>query len=337
MTDGNTPQGTALSSDEGAKRISALFSTPKEQPEQPKAETTPAKAEPVAQEPIEEATTDDVSDDDTSDVVDDVTDAPEPEPESEPVRYRLSDGTEVTADEIEEWRRGTLRQSDYTRKTQEAAKEKKAAEELKAHLAEQQKFYESTVPVISEVLKARMPSPPDPAMMREDPLGYMEAKDAYERAVSDYQSIVNAYQQHQERIAAETKAEQERRLHNAKEQLLVMLPELRAPERMKEFQDKLVQNIVHYGYEPQDLNGLEDPRMVAVLKDAIAYRELKASQPKAISKAKDAAPVQVPGKRSSPQEAAQKAKQERLRQLRKTGDRNVGQSLIRDLLERSSR
>src|SRR5690606_4606988 len=48
--------------------------------------------------------------------------------QAEEPKYRLTDGTEVTLAEIEEWRKGNLRQSDYTRKTMELAETRKELE-----------------------------------------------------------------------------------------------------------------------------------------------------------------------------------------------------------------
>lgn len=68
-----------------------------------------------------------------------------PEPTNEPTKYSIDGLGELTAEEIKEFKQGYLRQSDYTRKTQETAKEKerlRQAEELfnylnsKPHLVE---------------------------------------------------------------------------------------------------------------------------------------------------------------------------------------------------------
>ena len=48
--------------------------------------------------------------------------------EPEIVKYDI-DGEQFTVDEIREWRKGNLRQADYTRKTQELAKQRKEAQE----------------------------------------------------------------------------------------------------------------------------------------------------------------------------------------------------------------
>jgi hypothetical protein len=47
----------------------------------------------------------------------------EPTPEDTPIEYEI-DGEKVTPDQIKEWKMGNLRQQDYTRKTQEIARER---------------------------------------------------------------------------------------------------------------------------------------------------------------------------------------------------------------------
>lgn len=70
----------------------------------------------------------------TENVVDDSTKETE---NAEPVRYNIDGVGEFTADEIREMKNGSLRQSDYTRKTQELAKQRdelKDAQELYDYL-----------------------------------------------------------------------------------------------------------------------------------------------------------------------------------------------------------
>jgi len=57
-------------------------------------------------------------------------------PETDGSQTVLIDGEEVTLEELREWRQNGLRQSDYTRKTQEAAAVRKAAEAKEALVAE---------------------------------------------------------------------------------------------------------------------------------------------------------------------------------------------------------
>lgn len=61
------------------------------------------------------------------------------EKDSQPSEYTLPDGTKATAQQIAEWRKGNMLQSDYTKKTQEVAEMRRASEEVfKAYKAMEQ-------------------------------------------------------------------------------------------------------------------------------------------------------------------------------------------------------
>ena len=332
MLDGNTgAEPTALSPDEGKRKVAALLGTPEADHAKPAERETPEANEPET--PVIVATP---SDDDSDDGEDNGSPA-QADIESEPAKYRLADGTEVTADEVEEWRKGHLRQSDYTRKAQEVAAKRKATEEREAQIAQQAQYFDEVMPVVMQIAQSRIPPPPDPKLIDTDVIGFMQAKEAHEAALREVQDLQNAWNTRHQQTQQEQARIQQEQMQNAQAELLRMMPELKDPAKVAALRTEFETALPTYGYTAEDVNHLMDPRQIRVLQDAIAYRKLIASKPKAIDKAKDAIPVQQPGKRSSPGEAQAKARNEQMAKLRKTGDRHTGQSLIRDLLERSSR
>jgi len=333
MLDGNTPAtGTALSPDEGKTKLAALLSTPpKEQAEKPKQEDTPVHAEADTPEAgSEEATSSEARAEDGADNPD--TNAPEAE--SEPAKFRLADGTEVTADEVEEWRRGNLRQSDYTRKAQKLAEDRKAADDRNAQIAQQAQYFDQVMPLILQWEHSAIPPMPSPEMKETDWIGYHDAKDAHEMAVRKFQDLQQAAIQRQQQIRQEQDRMHHEQVERASAEMLRMMPELKDPAKVQALTAEIETALPTFGYTAADAQYLNDPRQVVILKKAIAYDKLMAAKPKAIDKAKDAAPVQQPGRRPSASEANAKARQEQMAKLRKTGDRNVGQALIRQMLER---
>lgn len=332
MNDGNTPEGTALSPDEGRTKLAALLSTPpqEEQAEQPEREETPVEAEAEHPEPDEATESEEApsSEDDA-----DEGEPSQDETESEPTRYRLPDGTEVTADEVEEWRKGHLRQSDYTRKAQELAEKRKATEEREAHIAQQAQYFDQTMPIVMQIAQSRIPPAPDPKLMDTDLVGYMQQKEAHDAAMREVQELQGAYDYRQQQIQQEQARVQQEQMQNAQAELVRMMPELKDPAKVKALRTEFETALPNYGYTAEDVNHLTDPRQVSILKKAIAYDKLMANKPKAIDKAKDAPPVQKPGRRSSPKEAHAKARQEQMAKLRKTGSRHDGQAMLRQMLE----
>jgi hypothetical protein len=106
-------------------------STP--EPEQPESESAEAtEDEPATEAEVEPESTEAASEEEEAEPQDTTE---EPETEESATLIDL-DGEQVTLDQIREWRRDGLRQSDYTRKRQEEAARVKAAEDRDALLAE---------------------------------------------------------------------------------------------------------------------------------------------------------------------------------------------------------
>lgn len=120
------------------------------------------------------------------------------------------------------------------------------------------------------------PDAPSPEMFQNDPLGYMEAKMAHDTKMEAYDADVK-------RLGNLEQAEQLRmgRAHQAHlaEQMATLqkrIPDFADPEKAPALQNRLVkagQNF--YGFTEQELRGQSDARQIAVLHDAMRYRELK--------------------------------------------------------------
>lgn len=344
MLDGNTPaEGTALSPDEGKRKVAALLGTPPQEQAKPAERETPVEAQqPQSPEPDDVNVSDEGGDDETPSHDD---------TESDPVRYRLPDGTEATADEVSEWRKGYLRQSDYTRKMQAEATRRKEVEARDAELVQRAKQYDQfdqTLSFAIQVAEAKLPPKPDMDRMPlkadypNDLVGYLtdlaefnEGVNQYNSSVGELQQLYTAKQQAQEASEYERQNANKEYLAIQRDALLNAMPELKDKEKLNKFQSKLSTGVEkYYGGTAGELAMVQDARLIRIISDAVDYRMLLASKPQAIDKAKDAAPVQQPGKRLAPGEAQAKARQEQMAKLRKTGDRNIGQSLIRGLLDR---
>src|SRR5262245_13150684 len=98
---------------------------------------------------------------------------------SDDSKTRLEDGRVITLGEL---KRGTLLQSDYSRKTAEVAEERKAVQAYKAQLATVENALAQERETLALVVQAYLPKPPDPSMMDHnspnyDFMGYMAQKD----------------------------------------------------------------------------------------------------------------------------------------------------------------
>lgn len=135
------------------------------------------------------------------------------------------------------------------------------------------------------------PTPPDKSLLQQDPIGYMEAKEAFESQRAEYDQKVYAIQQQQAQAHA---AEQQARQAYVQEQQRLLsqaIPEFADPEKGTALQKRLRATGQEYGFAEQELSGITDARHVQVLHDAMKYREMIAKKGEVTKKAAKARPV----------------------------------------------
>lgn len=137
------------------------------------------------EEVIEEAQADDVTDTEELDVTEDEVVTANDDEEELYVEYK---GREINLKEIEEWEQGSLRQADYTRKTQEVADARKKLEADQAKFDEKQKALDTNIAELDVILSEEKLDADAIAEMREyEPdkyIVYKEKIEARQKAVS---------------------------------------------------------------------------------------------------------------------------------------------------------
>lgn len=251
----------------------------------------------------------------------------------EPARVRLKDGTEVTLDEVDEWRRGNLRDADYRRKTMEIAATRKELETKLSDIAQKSQFFDQNVNFAIALAQAHMPRPPDQSLLHSDPIGYLEQRAAYEEGASQLQQLVAAKQQAEQESQSRIAVEMTTILHAEKDQLVAAMPELATPAKARQFNDDLSKSIERYGFTARDLAQVADHRLILLAKDAMAYQRLMANRPKAQAKANNATPMQVPGHRPGPGEAKARVSKDKWDSLRRDGSLESGAAVLLDLIK----
>ena len=270
--------------------------------EQPVADSTPSEIDRLAalldsQEETSEAVEEDqeVSDEIDNDVVDEVeaeegseevedpTEEPEAETEEAPQTFEV-DGQEVSLDEL---KLGYLRQSDYTRKTQAAAEQRKAAEA-------QQQNYESTLQSLLAAAGAdlsRFEGVNWEGLAAQDPAQYQQAKAIFEQAQSTYNLIRGQAEQHMTQMQERAQAELKQR---AQESLGVL------KSTIPNWSNDLYYEIGDYaqkelGVSSDEFNNIADHRSITAMWKAMQYdraktvtaqKKVKASPQKTLSGSK---------------------------------------------------
>lgn len=244
----------------------------------------------------------------------------EPEPEGQPTLAEVEiDGK--TYQVPPELKDGYLRQSDYTKKTQQAAAERQSVQEMKAAAEQAFAVASQMAPLIGEWHNAqqmaeRYNKVDWNALYESDPLGHnkakLDAQDNWQKLQflnTQLQQAPQALRALHERSFVE---ETQRNLPKA----LELVPDL--DKRKAEF----VETGKSYGFTDHELATVTDPRHVQILRDLAEYKKLTANKAQVLQKVQQASPVAKPGARAAAPSVSSKDYQASLRKLR--SDRDSG-------------
>ena len=266
----------------------------------------------------------------------------EPDGESEEVLYAVTvNGAEqqVTLDELMS---GYSRQSDYTRKTQDVAKERKQMGELQAQhaseirqaRAERQQYLESLNQIIGNTASNldKFANVDWESLKDSDPIGYVTRREEFREAQEKVQSMQREQYVAQQKNIEDERHMRSRALQEENGKLVEALPEWAEPEKQK----KLVSDIRGYassqGFTEEELNSLVDHRSLLVLMKAQKYDAMQNSDVKS-KKLKNKPHVIRSGKgvtRSSGDKSKRTAQMKRLKQ---SGHINDATALFEDFVE----
>lgn len=164
------------------------------------------------------------------------------------------------------------------------------------------------------------PTPPSKDLFAKDPIGYMEQKIAYDEKVAEYQQ-----QQQQLQVYQQRQVEQQRQQHQAylQQQMQVLqerIPEFADPQKAPAYRDKMVQAGVNfYGFAPEELMSEADARRIAVLNDAMKWRQMQEAEGTLRQKAENARPVVKPGTKRSEKTSQAKRRENAAARMKSTG------------------
>lgn len=234
--------------------------------------------------------------DDEAEVSEETDGDEEPAPEVFSVKV---DGEEkqVTLDDL---KRSYSGQAYIQKGMEEAAQQKKQAEQVYQALNEERQQLAQAFQQLQTNGVPQMPQKPSKELMNSDPIAYFEQMEAYREASEQYQQFQQQSQAlTQQQSEAQQRAQQAYRAEQAKI-LQQEIPEFSDPVKEKEMKEKLFRTGVDtYGYTPEEMSQITDARAVKVLADAMKYRQLQQNKGKAVEKTKNARPVVKPGVKRS--------------------------------------
>ena len=224
----------------------------------------------------------------------------------EPQRFRVKaagEEREVTLDElIKSYQLGT----DYTKKSQAVAEERKTVEAERHAIQEAKALrdqYAQRLEMMEQMLKPQDESENLAYLKETDPIGYsVKVAEMVER---DKQ--LNAVRAERERIAQQQEHERQQQLqhHIAAEsqKLVAAVPEFADPQKGDSLRKSIRDFGKSIGFSDQELASVYDSRAVLTLYKAMQYDKLVASKPEVTKKVSQAPKVIKPGV-SQPRDSA---------------------------------
>lgn len=230
-------------------------------------------------------------------------------------KVKLPDGSTTT---IAELTQGHLRQSDYTRKTQEVAEQREAARAESQRATETYQQLQTQFSRVSSWLDQTRPQPPQqPANV--DPLAHVQYEadmrtwEAAQRyAAEEYQKATQTHQ------AQQTEA-RNKYLRSESEALFKAIPQLRDPGKRDAFVTEAVKAFGELGLKREEIASLTDHRMILILRDAVKYRRLQAKAPQVKADLGGKPPVIRGSRRVTPASSEQAQNRQTTDRLRQSG------------------
>jgi hypothetical protein len=238
----------------------------------------------------------------------------ESDEQQEPQKYRVKaagEEREVTLDElIQSYQLGT----DYTKKSQAVAEERKAVEAERQRIEEARTLrdqYAERLQMIEQVLNQQQPAEDLDYLKETDPIGYA-VKVA---ELSQREKQLAQVQAERQRIAAEQDRERQEQLGTVVQaearKLAEVIPEYADPKKGEAIRRDLREFGVKAGFSEQELANVYDSRAVLTLWKAMQYDKLQSSKPGITKKVAEAPKVMKAGV-SQPRDAGS----EELRKLK---------------------
>ena len=284
------PETDGLDASGGIDALASFLSdNPDREPddELPADESEDSKAKPQPDE-----------DDDTEDDAQADADEPEAKPTLEEIEVTVKgdDGLDtkvkVTKDELV---KGYQRQADYTRKTQGLVeRENQAVEVFQKKHGELRDNYLQRAEFATQAIAQLAGFRSDAEMAQlanQDPASWVQEnqrQNQIRQLLGTLEQQTRAERNHASQQAAQY---QEQTLENIKARSWTELQKdgIDRPKLQKTYESVMKT----YGYEPKDFAGVTDHRLVKLMIDAVAYRELKSKAPAVTQQAKAAPKVQT--------------------------------------------
>lgn len=248
-----------------------------------------AKRKARAKQDDDEDSDDEDSDDESSDDDGDV--ATDDDEDDEPQQKRKTQAEDPSLDEVEyegkkyrvapELKNALLRQSDYTRKTQEVAEYERQVsaryQETEATIAQVQRAQAAVLQMAEQIVG----SPPPIELAQTDPQQYVTQKALYEARLGQVQELMG----HTNQLTARQQQAQEQqriqRLQSEAQQMVRLMPPLADPGNRKIFLEEAARAAEISGFSAEEVGAIDDHRMLHLMARLVMLERREAARSQA--------------------------------------------------------
>ena len=248
----------------------------------------------------------------------------EEESEEQPKpRYKVKASGEEVEVELDELIKGYQQGTDYTKKSQALAEQRKAIEAERSHLEyvkQERQAYAQKLQALDSFLTQQHQGVDLEVLKETDPIGYAVAVAEQSQREKQLAVVRNEQQRIAQQQQSEQQASLQSHLRQESEKLVSLIPELATPQG-----DAVRKQIRDYaksvGWTDQELSSVYDSRAVHTLYKAMKYEQLQKSKPE-LNKKLQSAPKMMRSGTSVPQARSSQDKQvmQRLRETGKVSD-----------------
>ena len=244
----------------------------------------------------------------------------EEESEEQPKpRYKVKASGEEVEVELDELIKGYQQGTDYTKKSQALAEQRKAIEAERGHLEyvkQERQAYAQKLQALDSFLTQQNRGVDLDVLKETDPIGYAVAVAEQSQREKQLAVVRNEQQRIAQQQQSEQQASLQAHLRTESEKLVSLIPELATPQG-----DAVRKQIRDYaksvGWTDQELSSVYDSRAVQTLYKAMKYEQLQKSKPE-LNKKLQSAPKMMRSGTSVPVTKSSQDKQA-MQRLRETG------------------
>ena len=241
---------------------------------------------------------------------------------------------------LEELTKGYSRQSDYTKKTQEIANNRKGMESLQQQYnseisqiqQERQQYLESLNQIISNTASGldKFVNVDWNDLKESDPLEYVTKREEFREAQEQVQAMQQEHYVAQQRQSQDIQRFRTKALQEEHGKLVSVLPDWAEPEKQKKIVSEIRSYASGQGFSDEELNSLVDHRSLLVLMKAQKYDKLQKADIKS-KKLKNKPRVIRAGAGKDKKEDSKRSAKQKMKRLRHTGHVDDAASLLEDM------